>query len=247
VAEPFQVSVTDAEIADLRERLNRTRWPDPETVDDWSQGVPLDYLRELCREWAEGYDFGFAARVNAFPQFKASIDGLGVHFLHVRSAEPGALPLVLTHGWPGSVLEFLDVIGPLTDPRAHGGDAADAFHVVVPSLPGFGWSDKPPRTGWSLPRIATAWNELMLSLGYERYGAQGGDWGSGVTNALAAVAPERLAGVHVNMAAVPMTDDSLGELTSEERQALEDLAEFRKTGTGYSTQRGPGRRRWATA
>ena len=238
MAEPFQVRVTDAEIADLRDRLSRTRWPDPETVDDWSQGVPLDYLRELCREWAEGYDFGFAARVNAFPQFKAGIDGLGVHFLHVRSAEPGALPLVLTHGWPGSVLEFLDVIGPLTDPRAHGGDAADAFDVVVPSLPGFGWSDKPPRTGWSLPRIATAWNELMLSLGYERYGAQGGDWGSGVTNALAAVAPERLAGVHLNMAAVPMTDDSLGELTSEERQALEDLAEFRKTGAGYSAQQG---------
>ena len=236
MAEPFQVRVTDAEIAELRDRLSRTRWPDPETVDDWSQGVPLDYLRELCREWAEDYDFGFAERVNAFPQFKTTLDGLGVHFLHVRSAEPDALPLVITHGWPGSVLEFLDVIGPLTDPRAHGGDAADAFHVVVPSLPGFGWSDKPPRTGWSLARIATAWNELMLSLGYERYGAQGGDWGSGVTNALAAVAPERLAGVHVNLATVPMFDASLGEYTPEETEALEEITKFRETGMGYSTQ-----------
>ncbi len=236
MAEPFQVRVTDAEIAELRDRLGRTRWPEAETVGDWSQGVPLAYHRELCREWAEDYDFGLAARVNAFPQFRDTFDGLGVHYLHVRSPEPDALPLVLTHGWPGSVVEFLDVLEPLSDPRAHGGDPADAFHVVAPSLPGFGWSDKPSRTGWSLRRIATAWNELMLSLGYERYGAQGGDWGSAVTNTLAAVVPERLAGVHVNLVTVPQADGAFADLTPEERSAAEELAEFRKTGSGYAVQ-----------
>ena len=180
-AEPFEVSVTEAEIADLRERLRRTRWPEREPVDDWSQGLPLAYTQELCRSWAEDYDFGFAERLNVFPQYRDTIDGLGIHFLHVRSPEPDAFPLVLTHGWPGSVLEFLEVLGPLTDPRAHGGDPADAFHVVAPSLPGYGWSDKPSTTGWGITRTARAWDTLMVSLGYERYGAQGGDWGSAVS------------------------------------------------------------------
>jgi hypothetical protein len=157
-ATAFEVSITEAEIADLRDRLRRTRWPEPEPVDDWSQGVPLAYAQELCRSWAEDYDFGFAKRVNVFPQYRDTIDGLGIHFLHVRSPEPDAFPLVLTHGWPGSVLEFLEVLGPLTDPRAHGGDPADAFHVVAPSLPGYGWSDKPSTTGWGISRIARAWD-----------------------------------------------------------------------------------------
>ncbi|MEU4667207.1 epoxide hydrolase family protein [Amycolatopsis sp. NPDC023774] len=233
-AEPFEAHVTEADIADLRERLRRTRWPEAETVDDWSQGLPLAYAQELCRAWAEDYDFGFAERLNAFPQFRDTVGGLGIHFLHVRSPEPDAFPLVITHGWPGSVLEFLDVLGPLTDPRAHGGDPADAFHVVAPSLPGYGWSDKPAKTGWGVERTARAWDSLMVSLGYERYGAQGGDWGSAVTGALGEVAPERVAGVHVNMAAAPL--GQFDDPTPEEQAALAAAKEFGRTGRGYSGQ-----------
>ena len=234
--EPFEVRVGDDEIADLRERLARTRWPEAETVDDWSQGVPLAYARELCAYWADGYDFGMPDRVNAFPQFRTTIDGLGIHFLHVRSPEPEALPLVLTHGWPGSVVEFLDVIGPLTDPRGHGGDPADAFHVVAPSLPGYGWSDKPTRAGWKVDRIARAWDDLMVQLGYHRYGAQGGDWGASVTANMAVLRPERLAGIHVNMPTVGPDRDTLGDLTPEEQQALDDVSRHTSEGMGYSTQ-----------
>ncbi|WP_103344145.1 epoxide hydrolase family protein [Amycolatopsis sp. CA-126428] len=228
-AEPFEVSVTEAEIADLRDRLRRTRWPEP--VDDWSQGLPLAYAQELCRSWAEDYDFGFAGRLNAFPQYRDTVDGLGLHFLHVRSPEPDAFPLVLTHGWPGSVLEFLDVLGPLTDPRAHGGDPADAFHVVAPSLPGYGWSDKPAAIGWGVTRIARAWDTLMVSLGYPRYGAQGGDWGSAVSGALGEVAPERVAGVHLNLGSVAA--GTFDDPTPAERANLEAEHEFRRTGRGY--------------
>ncbi|MEV6880190.1 epoxide hydrolase family protein [Amycolatopsis sp. NPDC051128] len=228
MVEPFQVFLDEADIADLRERLRRTRWPEAETVDDWSQGVPLAYVRELCRDWGEEYDFGFAGRLNAFPQFRATVDGVGVHFVHVRSPHPDALPLVLTHGWPGSVLEFLDVLGPLSDPEKHGGDPADAFHVVAPSLPGFGWSDKP---ALKIPRVAELWDQLMRQLGYDRYGAQGGDWGAAVTNALARSG--RVAGVHVNFAPVRMDRD---DPTPAERRALADLEEFRRTGSGYSAE-----------
>jgi epoxide hydrolase len=228
MAEPFQVPLDEADIVDLRDRLRRTRWPEAETVDDWSQGVPLAYVRELCRDWGEEYDFGFAGRLNAFPQFRAAVDGVGVHFVHVRSPHADALPLVLTHGWPGSVLEFLDVIGPLTDPAKHGGDPADAFHVVVPSLPGFGWSDKP---ALKIPRVAEVWDALMVSLGYDRYGAQGGDWGAAVTNALSR--SKRVAGVHVNFAPVRLDRD---DPTPQERRALADLEEFRRSGSGYSAQ-----------
>ncbi|KDN23196.1 epoxide hydrolase family protein [Amycolatopsis rifamycinica] len=230
MAEPFQVTLEESDIADLRERLVRTRWPEAETVDDWSQGVPLAYVRELCRDWGEEYDFGFARRLNAFPQFRATVDGVGLHFLHVRSPVVEALPLVLTHGWPGSVLEFLDVLGPLTDPAKHGGDPADAFHVVVPSLPGFGWSDKP---ALKISRVAELWDALMVSLGYDRYGAQGGDWGAAVTNALARSG--HVAGVHVNFAPVRM---DTADPTPGERQALADLEEFRRSGSGYSAQQG---------
>jgi pimeloyl-ACP methyl ester carboxylesterase len=233
-AEPFEVRITDAEIADLRERLGRTRWPEPEPVTDWSQGLPLAYAQELCRSWAEDYDFGFVKRLNAFPQFRDRVDGLGIHFLHVCSPEPDAFPLVLTHGWPGSVLEFLDVLGPLTDPRAHGGDPADAFDVVAPSLPGYGWTDKPTTTGWGITRIARAWDALMVSLGYQRYGAQGGDWGSAVSGALGEVAPERVAGVHLNMGSVPL--GTFDDPTPTELANLAAQHEFQRTGRGYSAQ-----------
>ncbi|WP_410595574.1 epoxide hydrolase family protein [Amycolatopsis sp. lyj-23] len=231
-AKPFEVSITEAEIADLRDRLRRTRWPEPEPVDDWSQGTPLAYTRELCRSWAEDYDFGFAKRLNVFSQYRDIVDGLGIHFLHVRSPEPDAFPLVLTHGWPGSVLEFLEVIGPLTDPGGHGGDPADAFHVVAPSLPGYGWSDKPATTGWGVTRTARAWDTLMVSLGYQRYGAQGGDWGSAVSGALGEVAPEHVAAVHLNLGSVAA--GTFADPTPAELANLEAEEEMQRTGRGYS-------------
>ena len=233
---PFTVPLATADIDDLRDRLAKTRWPDRETVDDWSQGIPLEYTQELCRHWAEEYDFGFADRINVHPQFRTDVDGLGIHFLHVRSPEAEALPLVLTHGWPGSVVEFLKVLGPLTDPRAHGGDPADAFHVVAPSLPGYGWSDKPSATGWNVPRIARAWDTLMHALGYERYGAQGGDWGAGITTTMGEQQPDGLVGIHLNMAVATPDRDTMSDLTPAEQQALDDLSQHLKTGTGYSTQ-----------
>jgi pimeloyl-ACP methyl ester carboxylesterase len=235
---PFHLDVAESDLDDLRARLSRTRWPEPETVDDWSQGVPLAYLQGLCRHWAEGYDWRrLEARLNAIGQFRTEIDGLGIHFLHARSQHAGALPLLLTHGWPGSVAEFLKVIGPLTDPPAHGGTAQDAFHVVCPSLPGYGFSDKPAAPGWGVPRIAAAWAELMARLGYDRYGAQGGDWGAMVTTRLAAVDAEHLAGIHVNMAIVAPDDiRACGEPTEAEQAALAAFAEHRRWGTGYSKQ-----------
>ena len=235
--EPFEVRLEDAEVKDLRDRLGRTRWPERETVHDWSQGIPLDYARELCSYWADGYDFGFADRINTFEQFRTEIDGLGIHFLHARSPHEGALPLVLTHGWPGSVVEFLQVIEPLVDPPAHGGDAADAFDVVCPSLPGYGFSDKPAAAGWSTRRIAAAWAELMSRLGYPRYGAHGGDWGSIITMLLGVHDRERVAGIHLTMPVAPARDfQSLGELTEGEQAALAGFAEHRRWGTGYSKQ-----------
>ncbi len=233
---PFQIAIPDADLADLADRLARTRWLEPEPVRDWTQGVPLGYLRDLCRHWAGGYDWrAREARLNSFPQFRTSIDGLGIHFLHVRSPAADALPLVLTHGWPGSVVEFLDVIGPLTDPAAHGGDPADAFHVVCPSLPGYGFSDRPPETGWNIERIATAWATLMERLGYSRYGAQGGDWGSMITSCLGSIRPGQVAGVHINMViAGPGQDD--GEPTAAETAALEAMRHYDQQDSGYSKQ-----------
>ncbi|UGS35116.1 epoxide hydrolase family protein [Capillimicrobium parvum] len=235
---PFRVDIPDAQLDDLRERLARTRWPEPETVDDWSQGIPLGYVQELCAYWRDAYDWRRAeARLNAVPQFRTEIDGLGVHLLHARSPHAGALPLLMTHGWPGSVVEFLDVIGPLVDPPAHGGDAADAFHVVAPSLPGYGFSDKPTRTGWGEEHIAAAWAQLMARLGYDRYGAQGGDWGAIVTMALAQVDAGHLAGIHLNMPrADPSALRALGELTDREQAALDALAHYRRVEAGYSIQ-----------
>ena len=233
---PFRFEVGDDALDDLRDRLDRTRWPEAETVDDWSQGVPLDYLRELCRYWAHGYDWrARQARIDAFPQFRTEIDGLGIHFLHVRSPHPGALPLVITHGWPGSIVEFLDVIGPFTDPPAHGGDASDAFHVVCPSLPGYGFSDRPTETGWGVHRTAQAWATLMARLGYERYGAQGGDWGAMVTSSIGWHDVEHLAGVHLNMPLV-IPDTSMGSPTPAEEAALESIAHYGHWEAGYSKQ-----------
>ena len=231
--EPFRIEYSDDAIADLRDRLRRTRWPEAEPVDDWSQGVPLAYLQELCAYWAEGYDFGAAqARLNAVPHYRTPIDGLGIHFVHVRSPHAGALPLVLTHGWPGSVVEFLGVIDALTNPD----DPAHAFHVVAPSLPGYGWSDRPATAGWDVPRIARAWDELMGRLGYHRYGAQGGDWGAMVTTSLAQQAPERLVGIHVNMPVVPLDRAPMDNLTAREQGALTRIRDHAKWGRGYSSQ-----------
>jgi epoxide hydrolase len=230
---PLRLRVPDADLDDLRERLRNTRWPEPEPVPDWSQGVPLAYLRELCGYWAEGYDWRpVEARLNDAGQFRTTIDGLGVHFLHARSAHPDALPLVLTHGWPGSVLEFLELLGPLTDPTAHGGSAADAFHVVVPSLPGYGLSDRPTGTGWGIERTARAWAVLMGRLGYARYGAAGSDWGTSVSSVLAARDPEHVVGIHlVPPLAAP---DRTGDLTDAERAAVAELERRSRTESAYS-------------
>jgi epoxide hydrolase len=234
---PFTVAVSDDELGDLVDRLHRTRWPEAELVDDWSQGVPLRYLQDLCAYWADGYDWrSREARLNAFPQFKTTIDSLGIHFLHVRSPEKGALPLVLTHGWPGSIVEFLEVIGPLTDPAAHGGDPADAFDVVCPSLPGYGFSDKPTATGWGVERIARAWAELMARLGYDRYGAQGGDWGAGVTTSIGLQDPAHLAGIHLNMVTVRPIAEDLERLTDTEHAALDSMKHYTDWDSGYSKQ-----------
>jgi len=185
---PIPYRCCDDVLDDLKSRLRRTRWPEPELVGDWSQGAPRQWIEEVCRYWAEAYDWRRReALLNRFPQFVTEIDGLDIHFMHVRSPHADALPLIITHGWPGSVVEFHKVIEPLVDPAKHGGDAADAFHVVCPSLPGFGFSAKPTTTGWGIDRIAATWAKLMARLGYARYGAQGGDWGSAVTTAIGAL------------------------------------------------------------
>jgi pimeloyl-ACP methyl ester carboxylesterase len=196
---PFQVEVDEEQIDDLRRRIATTRWPSNELVEDASQGVQLALLQELARYWAEDYDFGrLEARLNAVPQFRTEIDGLDIHFIHVRSEQPNALPVIITHGWPGSVIEMLDVIEPLTDPTAYGGDSTDAFDVVIPSIPGYGFSSEPTKVGWDNGRVGQAWAELMRRLGYTRYVAQGGDQGAGVTDGMGRQAPDGLIGVHFN-------------------------------------------------
>lgn len=234
---PFRLAVPDAELADLRARLRSTRWPDPETVDDDSQGVPLADLQALCAHWADGYDWRrLEARLNAAPQFRTTIDGLGIHFLHARSPHEHALPLVITHGWPGSVVEYLDVLGPLTDPTAHGGDAGDAFHVVCPSPPGYGWSDKPTEPGWGVERIARAWAVLMARLGYDRYGAQGSDWGTSISASLGRHDAAHVAGIHLAPPLVPPDPAAPDEVTPREQAALDAMARSRANDSGYSTE-----------
>ena len=234
--EPFRLRVPQGDLDDLRERLERTRWPDELDGVGWDYGAPLGYVRELADHWRERYDWrAWEARLNALAQFTTRIDGERIHFVHVRSPEKGALALVLSHGWPGSIVEFLDVIAPLADPLAHGGAARDAFHVVVPSLPGYGLSGPTHSRGWDPRRIARAWAELMRRLGYDRYGAQGGDWGSRISTDLGLVDPEHVVGVHVNMLATGRRVDEavLATLDDADRARLERLAAFNREGAGY--------------
>ncbi|HEY3465428.1 MAG TPA: epoxide hydrolase [Amycolatopsis sp.] len=222
---PFRIEVPEADLDDLRARLRGTRWPETEPVPDWSQGTPLEYLRELCEYWATDYDWrATEARFNAFPQYRTEIDGLGIHFLHVRSPRDDALPLLLTHGWPGSFLEFGAVIEPL----------AAEFHLVIPSLPGYGFSDKPSAPGWGIERIAAAWAVLMARLGYSRYGAQGGDWGTSITTSLAQQDEAHLAGIHLNPPIAAQDPATFGDLTPAEQAALDALEHARRWEDGYS-------------
>jgi pimeloyl-ACP methyl ester carboxylesterase len=234
---PFQYRAPASALDDLKRRLAQTRWPDRGTVADWSQGVPITKLKALVEYWRTGYDWRRCeARLNRFPQYRTEIDGLGIHFLHVRSRETNALPILITHGWPGSVIEFFKIIEPLTNPTAHGGRAEDAFHVVAPSLPGFAFSDKPAERGWNSARIARAWSELMRRLGYARYVAQGGDWGSIVTTTLAQQLPASLAGIHLNMPFVFPDPIPTAGLSGAEQRAVEAFRRFQTDGFGYFLQ-----------
>jgi pimeloyl-ACP methyl ester carboxylesterase len=231
---PFHLAIPEADLADLHSRLAHTRWPDAETVPDTSQGPQLAKLRALVARWQDGYAWRRCeALLNGYGQHRTEIDGLDIHFLHIRSKETGAMPLLMTHGWPGSVLEFRDVIGPLTDPVAHGGQASDAFHLVIPSLPGFGFSGKPVATGWTLSRIADAWVTLMSRLGYDRWAAQGGDWGGAVTEALGHKAPPGLAGIHLNMVMFQPSAQERAEATAHEQKMLDDAARYHHEFSGY--------------
>jgi pimeloyl-ACP methyl ester carboxylesterase len=234
---PFTLAIPQADLADLNRRLDATRWPEKETVGDWTQGAPLAKVQALTDYWRNGYDWrACEKRLNALGQYKTAIDGLGIHFLHVRSPEAGAMPLILTHGWPGSVIEFMKVIGPLTDPVAHGGKAEDAFHVVAPSLPGYGFSDKPTGTGWGITRIGAAWAQLITRLGYDRWVAQGGDWGAAVTSAIGVAKPAGCAAIHVNMAiALPLPED-MATLTESEKASLAAMQFYQQWDSGYSKQ-----------
>jgi microsomal epoxide hydrolase len=235
---PFRVEVPDAVLDDLRDRLRRTRWPDQIPGSGWGYGTDTAYLRDLCDHWATVFDWrAQEERFNRWPHFLTEIDGQTVHFIHARSPEPDALPLVITHGWPGSVAEFLDVIDPLRDPKAHGAPDAPAFHVVCPSIPGYGWSGPTRDAGWDVRRVAETWKQLMARLGYERYGAQGGDWGSMISSQLGSVDPEHVVGVHLNMVvAFPPADG--GELSEQEQRDLEDLNTFLNEGTAYQQVHG---------
>ncbi|MEV6525927.1 epoxide hydrolase family protein [Longispora sp. NPDC051575] len=237
---PFKIAIDEAKLVDLRERLAATHWPAQLPGAAWAKGAPTSYLRELAEYWRTSYDWReHEALLNSYPQFTTDVDGVTLHFLHVRSPEPDALPLVLAHGWPGSIIEFLDVIGPLTDPRNHGGDPADAFHLVIPCLPGFGFSSAPTEPGWDSRRMAGAIAEVMTRLGYDRYGAQGGDFGAFVAPDLARVAPERVVGVHVNAASagfIPfggVDEATLAGFTEAERVRYERMQGFMSTGNAY--------------
>ena len=245
---PFGFRASDEDLADLKRRILATRWPDRETVDDDSQGVQLETARKLADYWAHDYDWRKCeARLNALPNFITEIDGLDIHFIHVRSRHENALPILVTHGWPGSIVEQLKIVGPLTDPTAYGGDAADAFDVVIPSIPGYGFSARPTATGWNPPRIAAAWIALMKRLGYARFVAQGGDWGALLTEIMGAMAPAELAAIHTNMpsTAPPEVFEALrsgegppADLTAEERSAFDRLEFFFTHGIAYAQQMG---------
>jgi len=243
---PFQVDFPKSELTDLRRRINATRWPEQELVTDGSQGVQLATIQKLANYWQTDYDWRkVEARLNALPQFMTEIDGVDIHFIHVRSTEAGALPLIITHGWPGSIIEMLKLIDPLTNPTAHGASAADAFDLVIPSLPGFGLSGKPTETGWDPPRIARAWTALMKRLGYTRFVAQGGDWGGMVTDVMGTQAPPELLGIHLNwpFTVPPDIDQAIqtgsplpSDLTADEKHACEQLQFFYAHGVGYALE-----------
>jgi pimeloyl-ACP methyl ester carboxylesterase len=232
---PFQIEVTQEDLDDLRRRIAETRWPSKELVTDRSQGVQLATVKALAKYWANDYDWRKAeAKLNALPQFTTEIDGVDIHFIHVKSSNENALPLVMTHGWPGSVIELLESIGPLTDPTAHGGSAEDAFHLVLPSIPGYGFSGEPAELGWNAGRVAQAWPELMRRLGYTRYVAQGGDVGAAVTDAMGRQAPEGLVGIHTNLFVPALAlGDKLPVESEQERAAHDAIATFRASGFGY--------------
>ncbi|WP_432094112.1 epoxide hydrolase family protein [Streptomyces sp. bgisy100] len=221
---PFQVAIPDSDLDDLRNRLDRTRWPDELPDAGWAYGVPRDYLRELAHYWRHEYDWRAAeTRLNQWPQFMTTIDGANIHFAHIRSPEPDATPLIITHGWPGSIVEFERITGPLTDPRAHGGDPADAFHLVLPSIPGFGFSGPTREKGWEYHRVAAAFAELMRRLGYRRYGTQGGDWGAAISRELGRIRPDHVIGVHLNLipgagATAEPSEEELAALSPAERE-----------------------------
>src|ERR1700752_1718590 len=234
--EPFRIAVPDDDLVDLRDRLHRTRWPERECVNDWSQGIPLAYTRELAGYWADVYDWrAREAALNRFDQFMTEIDGLDIHFIHQRSPHAHALPLIITHGWPGSIVEFHKVIEPLTNPTAHGGQAEDAFHVVCPSLPGYGFSGRPTSTGWGVGKVAEAWETLMTRLGYDRYGAQGGDWGAAVTTAIGHNLGHCIA-IHVNMPIALPPAEGLDNPSAEEQRALAAWAHYEEWDSGYAKQ-----------
>jgi pimeloyl-ACP methyl ester carboxylesterase len=231
---PFRVVTSSAAISDARRRLQATRWPERQTADDWRQGAPLATIQALVAYWRTAYDWRrLERRLNAYPQFRTEIDGLGIHFLHVRSPHEHARPIILTHGWPGSIVEFLNVICPLTNPTKHGGQPEDAFHVVLPSLPGFGFSDKPTESGWGLPRIARAWSVLMRRLGYTDYLAQGGDWGAGVTTWMAKQQVAGLAAIHLNLP-ILFPPPVEGEPNQAEKATIAQLVAFNDKKAGYA-------------
>ncbi|TCR92913.1 epoxide hydrolase family protein [Rhizobium sp. BK376] len=243
---PFHFSATDKELKDLHQRVVATRWPDKETVNDHTQGVQLATIKKLADYWAKNYDWRkVEARLNALPQFVTEIDGVEIHFIHVKSKQENALPIIITHGWPGSIIEQMKIIAPLTDPTAHGGTASDAFHVVVPSIPGYGFSGKPTEPGWNPPRIAKAWAVLMDRLGYTKYVAQGGDWGNAISELMAVQQPPGLLGIHTNMAATVPADiakalasgaPAPADLSPDEKHAYEQLDDFYKNGLGYAIE-----------
>jgi pimeloyl-ACP methyl ester carboxylesterase len=237
IVRAFELNISDAQLTDLKQRLAATRFPEAETPDDWSQGVPLSYAQELTTYWLEEYDWrAREAYYNRFPQFKVNLQGLDIHFLHVKSPVKDARPLLMTHGWPGSVVEFHKIVEPLTNPELHGGSAADAFHVVAPSLPGYGFSDKPTEPGWGVEKIAEVWDDLMRAAGYEVYFAQGGDWGSAVTTAIGLQDRGACKGIHVNMPNARATKEALADPQDDDKRALAGAKYYQEWGAGYSKQ-----------